>query len=196
MNLIVLLLLPPAAYLLGSIPFGLVFTKLFTTVDLRRQGSRNIGATNVRRTAGNFWGIATLLCDVLKGAAPVFVATQVSDLDAYAALVALASFFGHLFPVYLGFRDGGKGVATALGCFAVLSPMGLTVCLLVFVLFVCMTDRVSVGSLAGCAALPLAVWKASGVFAPTACAAVMAAAIWYRHRENIRRLVAGEEPRL
>lgn len=196
MNLIVLLFLPPAAYLLGSIPFGLVFTRLFTTVDLRRQGSRNIGATNVRRTAGNFWGVLTLLCDVLKGAAPVFVTTQVSGLDAYAALVALASFFGHLFPVYLGFRDGGKGVATALGCFAVLSPVGLVVGLLVFVLFVCMTGRVSAGSLAGCAVLPLAVWKASGSGVLTGCAALMAIAVWWRHHDNIRRLVAGKEPGL
>ena len=196
MNSISLLLLPPAAYLIGSVPFGLVFTRFFTKVDLRRQGSRNIGATNVRRTAGTFWGVLTLLCDALKGAVPVAVACHLSAFDAYPAMVALASFFGHLFPVYLGFKGGGKGVATAFGCFAVLSPMGLTVGLLVFVLLVCMTGRVSAGSLAGSAVLPLSVWKATGSAALVACAVILAAGIFLRHRENIRRLIAGSEPRL
>ncbi|MFZ0612229.1 MAG: glycerol-3-phosphate acyltransferase, partial [Desulfobacterales bacterium] len=111
----VLIGLPLAAYLLGSIPCGLVLTRLFTSVDIRRQGSGNIGATNVRRLAGTPLGLLTLAGDVLKGAVPVYLAAQVDGLEpvvraCFVSTVALAAFSGHLFPLYLKLKGGGKGV--------------------------------------------------------------------------------------
>jgi len=191
--------LPVFAYLLGSVPWGLVLTKTFTTVDIRQNGSGNIGATNVRRLAGNTLGVLTLAGDIVKGALPVWLAMKITVPgnpwnDIYISIVALAAFSGHLYPVYTKFKQGGKGVATAAGCFLVISPMACFVAVLVFILFVCGFDRVSAGSLAASAVLPVAVWKAtqSGVLA--GCAAVTAGFIYIRHRENIKRLLSGTEP--
>jgi glycerol-3-phosphate acyltransferase PlsY len=190
-----------SAYLLGSIPFGLILTRCFTKVDLRKQGSGNIGATNVRRTAGNMLGAITLVGDVLKGALPVFLALRLVPepawgRDVYAALVALAAFSGHLYPLYLHFKGGGKGVATAAGCFLILSPTATLIALLVFLLGICWYNRVSVGSLAAAAVLPLAVWKTTDAAVPTICAALISGLIIYRHRDNLKRLIAGREPEL
>ena len=112
--MIKLLILPFFAYLLGSIPWGLVLTRLFTSIDIRKEGSRNIGATNVRRVAGTTLGILTLAGDVLKGAVPVWLAvflTNSNELWAsfYISLVAVAAFMGHLYPIYMKFKNGGKG---------------------------------------------------------------------------------------
>ncbi len=194
------IILPPAAYALGSIPWGLVLTRMFTSVDLRKTGSGNIGATNVRRTAGTLLGVCTLIGDVLKGAAPVWWAVHLvgrgTAADVYLALTALCAFLGHLYPVYMRFRDGGKGVATAAGCFLAISPMAVVTALLVFILFVCITGRVSVGSLAATAFLPLGVWKAVGSAPLAVCAGVIGGWVWWRHRENLRRLAAGAEPKI
>ena len=189
------------AYLTGAIPFGLVLTRCFTPVDIRRHGSGNIGATNVRRTAGNLLGALTLCGDVLKGALPVYLALHwlpatLTGRDIYLALVALSAFGGHLYPLYLRFKDGGKGVATAAGCFLVLSPLATIVALLVFTLGVCWYNRVSVGSLLAAAVLPLAVWETTRAVALTGCAALITALIIYRHRANIIRLLAGREPEI
>jgi glycerol-3-phosphate acyltransferase PlsY len=199
MNTLALIFLPFFAYLLGSVPFGLVLTRLFSDVDLRRTGSGNIGATNVRRTAGNLPGALTLAGDVAKGAVPVKIGMHLvsgagGGWEVYLAVVALAAFAGHLFPVYLKFKDGGKGVATAAGAVGAFSPVAVAVSLLVFVMMVCFTGRVSVGSMSGAVTLPVAVWEATGSSAMTAAAAVAAAAIIIRHRANIKRLVAGQEP--
>jgi acyl phosphate:glycerol-3-phosphate acyltransferase len=197
-NPIIRAALLPGAYLLGSIPWGLVLTRTFTTVDIRRSGSGNIGATNVRRVAGTPLGVLTLIGDLLKGALPVYGAVLFSPAppgaDVYVAGVALAAFAGHLYPVYLRFRDGGKGVATALGCFLVISPVSLLISLLVFIMILCWTGRVSAGSLAAAAALPVAVWESTGSGVLTGCALIVAAGIGIRHRANIRRLLAGTEP--
>lgn len=189
------------AYLSGSLPCGLILTKCFTNVDLRKQGSGNIGATNVRRTAGNLLGALTLGGDVLKGALPVYFAMRllpetVPGREVYLGLAALAAFGGHLYPIYLGFKDGGKGVATTAGCFLMLSPWAALVALLVFILGVCSFNRVSVGSLGAAVVLPLAVWKATGAPFLTGCSALIAALIIYRHRDNIKRLISGREPQL
>ena len=109
------IILPLFAYLLGSIPWGLVLTRLFTSVDIRQQGSGNIGATNVRRVAGTTLGALTLAGDVLKGAFPVWLAVTITapnELwgEIYISLVAFAAFSGHLYPVYMKFKDGGKGL--------------------------------------------------------------------------------------
>ena len=147
-----------------------------------------------------FRSVCTLLGDVLKGAVPVWWAVHLvgrgPTADVYVAMVALCAFLGHLFPVYMRFRGGGKGVATAAGCFLALSPIAVFVTLLVFILFVCMTGRVSAGSLTATAFLPLAVWKAIGSVPLTMCAGVIGGWVWWRHRGNIRRLAAGTEPKV
>ena len=197
--MIKLLVLPFFGYLLGSIPWGLVLTRLFTSVNIRQEGSGNIGATNVRRVAGAKLGILTLSGDVLKGAVPVWLAVSLTDSNElwasyYISLVAFAAFIGHLYPIYMKCKNGGKGVATAAGCFAVISPPAFGVVILVFILFVCAFNRVSAASLAASAVLPVAVWQATGSDVFTGCAVATAVFIGFRHMENIKRLLSGTEP--
>lgn len=188
------------AYLLGSIPFGLVLTRLFTSVDIRKTGSGNIGATNVRRMAGNLLGFLTLLGDVLKGAFPVLLALTLfwgeprDSVQAITACVAVAAFAGHLFPIYLGFKTGGKGVATALGGCLVMAPLAVFVSLIIFVGVVKITRRVSAGSLAATAVLVPAVWLTTASAAYLVGSLAMAVFIFGRHRDNLKRLFAGTEP--
>lgn len=191
--------LPVFAYLLGSIPWGLILTHLFTPVDIRQSGSGNIGATNVVREAGLKLGIITLAGDILKGAVPVWLATSTpSANDTWSALfvafVALAAFMGHLYPIYMKFKTGGKGVATAAGCFAVISPVAMVISLLVFVMMVCWSSRVSLASLSAAAVLPIAVWKSTHSQIITGCAVITMIFIYFRHMDNIKRLLAGTEP--
>ncbi len=193
--------LPLLAYLLGSVPWGLVLTRMFTTVDIRRQGSGNIGANNVRRVAGTPLGLLTLAGDLLKGAAPVYLAVRLSGLDpilkaGFVSVVALAAFVGHLFPLYLKLKGGGKGVATAAGCFLVISPVSILAALVVFLLIVCWSRRVSAGSLSAAVALPVAVWWSLRSPVYSGCALLMAVLIVLRHKDNIRRLIIGSEPAL
>ena len=200
MKFVLICLLPIFAYLLGSIPFGLLLARIFAGADLRRLGSGNIGATNVRRVAGNRLGLTVLLLDAAKGALPALAAAALVDPAgalgaAYTGLVAACAVAGHLFPVYLKFRTGGKGVATAAGAFLVLAPAALGLSLLVFVLVVCFTDRVSAGSLAAAVFLPLAVHLTAKPLTLTLWAVVVGVLIVWRHRANIRRLLAGREPR-
>jgi glycerol-3-phosphate acyltransferase PlsY len=187
------------AYLLGSIPWGLILSRIFARQDIRLKGSGNIGATNVTRQTGVIPGLLTLAGDILKGAVPVCLALVAFGptggfADFYPAAVALAAFLGHLFPVYLKFRDGGKGVATAAGCFAVLSPGAVLAAVVVFIAVLSMARRVSVGSLSSAAVLPLAVWIATDSAIMTASAGIVALFIFIRHRDNLKRLMAGEEP--
>jgi len=198
-KLIFLIGLPILAYLLGSVPWGLVLTRMFTTVDIRRQGSGNIGATNVRRLAGTPLGLLTLAGDLLKGAAPVYLAANVTGLDPiqqafFVSVAALAAFAGHLFPLYLKLKGGGKGVATAAGCFLVISPMSVLAALIAFLLVLGWSGRVSAGSLSAATVLPAAVWWRLGSPVYCGCAALMAVMIVLRHWENIRRLLNGSEP--
>ena len=189
------------AYLLGSVPWGLVTTRCFSSVDILKQGSGNIGATNVRRLAGNHLGAITLAGDVFKGFIPVAIARIVFGSQSHwvwflVCTVALAAFLGHLYPVYLGFKKGGKGVATAFGCFLAISFPACVASLLVFIVAVYLSDRVSAGSLAATAALPLAVWHLEASPVATFAAAIFFAMIAFRHRENIERLLRGTEPPL
>jgi glycerol-3-phosphate acyltransferase PlsY len=168
-------------------------------MDIRRQGSGNIGATNVRRTVGTLPAAAVLFGDIAKGFLPVWwagllVGGSGAWPQAYGALVGLCAFAGHLYPIYLNGRTGGKGVATTAGCLLALSPAALGVSGLVFIMTACGLNRVSAASLAATAAMPLAVWYAAGSPAYTLWAGLTAAWIWIRHRENIRRLLAGREP--
>ena len=193
--------LPFMAYLFGSIPWGLVVAAVFTSKDIRQQGSGNIGATNVRRIAGSKAGALVLTGDLLKGALPVFIAVQLVNTSGilghlYISLVVLAAFLGHLYPLYLGLRDGGKGVATALGSILIISPVTALITILVFVLMVCMTNRVSAGSLSGAAALPFILWKSTGSWVMTLCATAISVFIFVRHKDNIRRLLHGTESKI
>jgi acyl phosphate:glycerol-3-phosphate acyltransferase len=191
---------PVVAYLIGSIPFGLILARIFAATDLRRIGSGNIGATNARRAGGWGLGIATLACDMLKGAVPVYLAVLLmagkgrTMVEVYACIAALAAFLGHLYPVYLRFKTGGKGVATAAGCFAVLSPPSLAVAFIFFLAVAVVLNRVSAASLAAAVVLPMgAVW-AEPSWIPVGCAMIMSAIIILRHRDNIFRLASGTEP--
>ena len=195
------LVLPPLAYALGSIPWGLILTRTFSSIDIRAMGSGNIGATNVRRTAGTFLGLLTLALDMLKGYIPTFLSVSLLGTgnfwsDLYVASVALAAFLGHLYPVYMKGRNGGKGVATGAGCFLAVSAPAVGAAFLGFVLLVAMTRRISTGSLAAATLLPIALWKATGSVPFTTSGVVVSTGILLRHRQNIRRLLAGEEPRI
>lgn len=191
------LILLPFAYLLGSVPWGVILTRIFGDVDVRAAGSKNIGAHNVFRVAGKRLGLMTLVGDLLKGAIPVLVGISwlgVSDWkgEALVCLLALLTFAGHLFPVFLGFK-GGKGIATAAGCFLVMSPLVFLVCVLVYVLILCCWGYSSAGSLSASAILPGAIWVGTHSIPMTVCAFIMALAIFVRHADNIKRLLEGTE---
>jgi glycerol-3-phosphate acyltransferase PlsY len=187
------------AYLLGSIPWGLILARIFSGHDIRLKGSRNIGATNVMREAGALSGLLTLTGDFLKGVIPVYLALLAfgsanGSADIFLGGVALAAFLGHLYPLYLKFRDGGKGVATAAGCFAVVSPAAVLVAFGVFIVMLFVVRRVSVGSLAAAATLPAAIWLTIDSVMMLAAACIIAFFIFIRHQDNLKRLAAGEEP--
>ena len=191
--------LPLFAYVLGSIPWGLVLTRIFTSEDIRQRGSGNIGAANVKRIAGPTLGALTLSGDVLKGALPVYLALLITGhenvwRESYICLIAFFAFLGHLYPLFLKFKTGGKGVATAAGCFLVLAPAACLIAVLVFILFVCWYNHVSSGSLAAAVVLPVAVWARTHSRVLTGFAIVVTMFICFRHKTNIRRLLAGTEP--
>jgi glycerol-3-phosphate acyltransferase PlsY len=180
-------------YLFGSVPFGLLLTRLAGLGDIRSIGSGNIGATNVLRTGNKGLAAATLLLDAGKGAFAVAVFRYLGPPDA-ALWSGLGAVIGHLFPVWLGFR-GGKGVATALGVLlAAAWPVGIISCA-VWLIVAGFARLSSLASLAALAAAPLAaVFLASAEI--TWLALAMALLIIARHHENIRRLIAGNEPRI
>ncbi len=187
------------AYLSGSIPWGVILTSKVASLDIRQKGSGNIGAANVKRVAGLKLGMMTLACDVLKGFFPVFLARTIIDQagvwkEFWLSIVALSAFFGHLYPLFLKFKDGGKGVATAAGGFLALSPIACCASFFVYVPVVWLSKRASLGSLVSSAVLPVAVWAATRSLILTCCAVVTAASIFYRHKDNIKRLLSGTEP--
>ena len=187
------------AYLLGSIPFGLLLTRWFSTADVRSQGSGNIGATNVARVAGPGLGIGTLMADMLKGLLPVLLVFAVkrgadSADELLLACVALAPVIGHMFPIYSGFKGGGKGVATTAGAFLGISAWAVLIALTVFGLIAGLTRRVSAASLSAALVLPPALWLTTGSTIFLLSGFPAAALIIVRHRDNIRRLMAGTEP--
>lgn len=180
-------------YLLGSVPFGLVLTRLAGLGDLRTQGSGNIGATNVLRTGRKDLAAATLVLDAGKGAAAVLLARlwgpDVALMAAYGAVL------GHLFPVWLRFR-GGKGVATTLGVHLALAwPMGAAACA-AWLAVAAVTRYSSLAALLSLAAAPGFAWWLLGDIQMVQYAGVIAAIIWLRHYDNIRRLLTGTESRI
>jgi len=180
-------------YLLGSIPFGLLLTRLAGLGDIRRIGSGNIGATNVLRTGNKALAAATLILDGGKGAVAVLVAQHLYGPDA-AVVAGAGAFLGHLFPVWLNFR-GGKGVATTIGIFLALAwPVGLIACA-VWLLVALLFRYSSLAALIAVAAAPVAAWFLAN-HQTAGLALFLAVVIWQRHHENIRRLLKGEESRI
>src|SRR5437660_2146965 len=195
------ILIPCAAYLLGSIPFGLLLAKLFGGGDVRKAGSGNIGATNVARVAGRLAGVLTLMFDTAKGAAAVWFAGRVTDESAtWMMVAAFAVLLGHCFPAWLKFK-GGKGVATALGVFLALCPLAAVSALLLFLLCVAYWRYVSLGSIAAAAAMPLLIYflwaprHAPPIIVNVGTLAI-ALLVIYNHDGNLHRLVEGTEQRL
>ena len=195
------MIVPPAvlvvaAYLLGSISFAVLVVRRKTGQDIRAEGSGNAGATNVLRAHGKKLAILVALLDVAKGAAAVFLMRLVTADPRWAAAAGFAAILGHVFPVFYSFR-GGKGVATAVGAFAVLAPLALLVCLGVFVAIVAATRYVSLGSVVSMALLPAV---AGGLFgAPGAvvtAAAATALLVIAKHLPNLKRLARGTERKL
>ena len=181
-------------YVLGGIPFGLLLTKFAGYGDIRAIGSGNIGATNVLRTGNKKLALATLLLDGGKGAAAVMAARLLAGHDA-ALAAGLGAVFGHVFPACLKFK-GGKGVATALGTLLALAPwVGIAAC----AIWLSMAVAFRYSSLAALAALLVAPLLAHVVYHDANLAGVcgiIALLVWFRHRANIKRLLAGEEPKI
>ncbi len=186
-----------ASYLIGAVPFGLLFTRLFSGVDVRDVGSGNIGATNVLRAAGKKAAILTLLADALKGFLPVFIIRLLFNDDVTTALSGVAAILGHNFPVYLKFK-GGKGVATSFGVVLAVAPWTGLICLIAWLAAALIWQYSSLSALIAFACYPLVTVF---VFAPPAKAygalsLFVFGMIYYRHRENIKRLIAGTEPKI
>lgn len=190
---LVLLLVAALAYLLGSIPFGLVITRALGLGDLRTIGSGNIGATNVLRTGNKGAALATLLLDAGKGGIAVLVARWLVGNDA-AQLAALAAFLGHLFPIWLGFK-GGKGVATFLGTLLALAwPVGLAACAS-WAVAAALTRISSLAALVAAASSTF--WMlALGEGRMMILGIILTLLVYWRHAANIKRLRAGTEPKI
>jgi glycerol-3-phosphate acyltransferase PlsY len=184
-----------AGYFLGSIPFGYLLVRAFRGADVRSTGSGNIGATNVARTSP-LLGILTLVLDVVKGMAAVGIALALCpDNRTIAFVAALAAVGGHIFPVWLRFR-GGKGVATGLGSFVLLTPKAVLLAMAVFVIMLAAFRFVSLASVTAAASLPLfTLVLREGHCAQIVMVAIASALIILKHRPNMRRLVAGTEPK-
>jgi glycerol-3-phosphate acyltransferase PlsY len=191
----------PLAYLLGSIPFGLLIVKALGGPDIRAIGSGNIGAANVTRNAGKFAGILTLLLDAGKGYAAVWLAEYFTHGNIRGMMIAaLCAVVGHMFPIWLGFQ-GGKGVATGLGVFLPICWQAVAAAIVLWLAVVIFWRYSSLGSISAAVALPLFVYMlyAPGHAPPeyvTFGTVVISLLVLIKHRPNIARLIAGEEPRL
>jgi glycerol-3-phosphate acyltransferase PlsY len=187
-----------SAYFIGSIPTGYLLG-VFSGVDIRRTGSKNIGATNVARVVGWKVGLITLLADTAKGLIPVYLSLHLGFNVKVTALTGLLVFLGHLYPMFLKFR-GGKGVATALGVFVGLTLWGyssgpLLSLLVIFLGVVSLCRQVSLASVVSAGAAPLAFWYFSYPISLVGLTLTIGLLTIARHHDNIRRLMAGEEPR-
>lgn len=189
------LLLLIAAYLLGSIPFAIVSSKLFGLQDPRQYGSGNPGATNVLRSGNKAAAALTLLGDSLKGWLAVWAATQLGFDAGQAALAGLAAFLGHVFTIFLRF-NGGKGVATALGVLAGVDGRIAIFCAVIWLMIAYTTRYSSAAALSAAIAAPLAGLLFLGPQMAVAALAIMSAVLIWRHKDNIARLRAGTEGRI
>ena len=188
-----------AAWLIGSIPTAYLVGRL-NGVDLRTVGSGNLGATNAMRALGWYWGVFVYGVDLLKGALPVLLLPRVAGVHPgwpWGVAFGIAAIVGHVRPVFLLGRGGGKGVGTASGVFLALTPIATLLAFTVFVLVVVISRYVSLGSLVGAAALPVALVLLERALTPMVIVSIIVAAfVFWTHRENIQRLRRGEERRL
>jgi len=195
-------------YLLGSIPFGYMLVRIFRGADVRTTGSGNIGATNVARTSP-LLGVATLVLDAAKGLCAVAIVLSIfPEIRSLAFIAAFSSICGHVFPVWLGFR-GGKGVATGLGSFLLLTPKSILIAIGIFVAVVALLRWVALASIIATVSLPALAWALGEIHSnaltdlqpqvnsrpPVFWLVTAAALIVAKHHSNIRRLLAGTEPR-
>ena len=189
------ILLSLAAYLFGAIPFGLLVAKSHG-VDIRTQGSGNIGATNVFRVIGKGWGIFTFVLDALKGFIPSFFFPRLAGLDAeWGVLFGIVAILGHSFPVYLKFK-GGKGVATSAGMLLGIAPLAVLVGFVCWVLCMVISRIVSLSSIVAAVAVAIAVWVLDpNALVVNAALTLLALLVIWLHRANIRRLLNGTESR-
>ncbi len=194
------LLLVALSYLSGSVPYGLLVTRLVAGVDGRTVGSGNIGATNAARAGGRGLGLLVLALDVAKAVAPVLATRALlrgtPSAEAWVTGAAVAAFAGHVYPVWLRFK-GGKGVATGLGVMMVLAPWAALAGAAAYGVVYAVTRMSSLGSLSGTAVACVGAFLAFGPASPTPWAVLfIALVIVWRHRENIRRLLRGEEKKM
>ena len=207
-----ILIIVVVSYLLGSIPFGYLLVRIFCGQDVRKSGSGNIGATNVARIGSKGLGVATLFLDALKGYAAVWIAhtlivqsaqpsviPMVGELaDVVMALAGLTAIVGHMYPFWLRFK-GGKGVATAAGAFAALAPRAMLFALIAFALVVALTRYVSLGSIVAAVCFPVSFYLTASPARTNMLVALLTSIssllIIIRHKDNIRRLLAGTENR-
>ena len=194
-------LIPAVAYLLGSIPFGMLIVKARGGPDIRTIGSGNIGAANVARNVGAIAGVLTLLLDAAKGYFAVWIAGRwTSGNVRWMMAAAVAAVIGHMFPVWLGFK-GGKGVATGLGVFLPICPEAVAAAAAVWILIVAFWRYSSLGSMAAAAAMPVLIYlfyaphHAPRHFVLLGTLLISVLVLW-KHRDNMRRLITGEESRL
>lgn len=188
-------LVPLIAYLLGSIPFPYLLTRLKTGSDIRELGSGNVGATNVMRTSGKTLGLITLMLDVGKGALAVWLGRYLLQHETGGAMAGFFSMLGHAYPVFLQFR-GGKSVATGAGAFLLISPYGILTSIGVFILMASTIRIVSISSIVASGLFPVFAWIYGTEIQTVVWGAVCAGLIIFRHRPNIKRLIKGTEKKI
>jgi len=195
MNNTLFILIMIAIYLIAAIPTGVLLARLMGGEDVRQKGSGNIGATNVYRVAGKLAGVLTLVGDTLKGFLPLLAfKTWLEPTPTQLGIASAVAILGHCYPVYLKFK-GGKGVATALGIFLVLSPKAVLFALIVFILTVAITRYISLGSVLAALSAPLVILLLNHPQPIFLATLFIAALVIWRHNSNIRRLLDGTENR-
>jgi len=195
MNNTLFILIMIAIYLIAAIPTGVVLSRLMGGEDVRQKGSGNIGATNVYRVAGKLAGVLTLVGDTLKGFLPLLAfKTWLEPTPTQLGIASAIAILGHCYPVYLKFK-GGKGVATALGIFLVISPKAVFFALIVFILTVAITRYISLGSVLAALSAPLVILLLNHQQPVFLATLFIAALVIWRHNSNIRRLLDGTENR-
>lgn len=178
-------------YILGSLPFGIFIAQTFCKIDPRQAGSKNIGATNVSRICGFQYGVSVLILDLLKGFLPVMIALKISTSAVFVTLTALAVIIGHMYSVFL-YGKGGKGVATTVGVLLGIAPAAAVWVIGVCLAVIYLTGFVSLGSLALVSSAPV-IFLFTGNFAYIILTLLIMGLVFWRHEENIHRLLNGEE---
>lgn len=181
-------------YLIGGIPFGYLFVRIFKGIDVRTVGSGNIGATNVYRAGGIWIALLTGVFDVLKGFLPTYFALKLFGIN-FAAVTGVVAILGHSFTIYMKFK-GGKGVATTVGAFLALSPIGVGIGILTWIVILLITRIVSVSSLVAVTVGGLYIFSSTTSYVLKLIIVFAVFVIFIRHKSNIKRLMSGEEPKI